>query len=86
MIGSMASVPLGWEDQPAGVQGVDLYGDAVHGALLAAGIQVMITPWPQRPDGRRWRRLVRVSAAAYNDLAQLERLAETLRGLLDRAP
>jgi isopenicillin-N epimerase len=85
MIGSMASVPLDWEQQPAGVQGVDLYGDRVHDALLAAGIQAMITPWPQRPDGGRWRRLVRVSVAAYNDLPQLERLASTLREILRSA-
>jgi isopenicillin-N epimerase len=85
MIGSMASVPLGWEDQPAGVQGVDLYGDAVHGALLEAGIQVMITPWPQRPEGGRWRRLVRISATAYNDREQMERLADALRGIVNRA-
>ena len=85
MIGSMASVPLDWEVQPAAVQGVDLYDDRVHGALLAAGIQAMITPWPQRPEGGRWRRLVRISVAAYNDLGQLERLAETVREILDRA-
>jgi isopenicillin-N epimerase len=83
MIGSMASVPLAWEDEPASVQGVNLYGDRVHGALLAAGIQVMVTPWPQRPEGLRWRRLVRVSAAAYNDRAQMERLATTLASVLD---
>ena len=83
MIGSMASVPLAWEDEPASVQGVNLYGDRVHGALLAAGIQVMVTPWPQRPEGLRWRRLVRASAAAYNDRAQMERLATTLASVLD---
>jgi isopenicillin-N epimerase len=82
MIGSMASVPLAWEDEPASVQGVNLYGDRVHGALLAAGIQVMVTPWPQRPEGLRWRRLVRASAAAYNDRAQMERLATTLASVL----
>jgi isopenicillin-N epimerase len=85
MIGSMAAVPLDWEDRPTGVQGVELYGDAVHGALLADGIQVMVTPWPQRPEGGRWRRLVRISAAAYNDLAQMERLADALRGIVNRA-
>jgi isopenicillin-N epimerase len=83
MIGSMASVPLAWEHEPASVQGVNLYGDRVHGALLAAGIQVMVTPWPQRPEGLRWRRLVRVSAAAYNDRAQMERLARTLAAVLE---
>lgn len=85
MIGSIASVPLGWEDEPASVQGVNLYGDRLHGALLAAGIQVMVTPWPQRPEGLRWRRLVRVSAAAYNDRGQMERLARTLTAALEAA-
>jgi isopenicillin-N epimerase len=85
MIGSMASVPLGWEPEPASVQGVDLYGDRVHGALLEAGFQVMVTPWPQRPEGQPWRRLVRISAAAYNDHPQLERLAGTLPDVLEHA-
>ncbi|HEX6128219.1 MAG TPA: aminotransferase class V-fold PLP-dependent enzyme [Candidatus Limnocylindria bacterium] len=85
MIGSMASVPLEPDPEPATVQGVDLYGDRVHGALLEAGFQVMVTPWPQRPEGRPWRRLVRISAAAYNDLSQLERLAHTLRNVVRRA-
>ena len=82
MIGSMASVPLDWEAEPASVQGVNLYGDRVHGALLRAGFQVMVTPWPQRPEGRRWRRLLRISVAAYNDLDQLSRLADALRLIL----
>ena len=83
MVGCMASVPLAWEREPASVQGVNLYGDRVHGALLEAGIQVMVTPWPQRPEGRRWRRLVRASAAAYNDRAQMERLASVLTAVLE---
>jgi hypothetical protein len=44
-------------------------------------MQVMVTPWPQRPDGGRWRRLVRISAAAYNDLEQYRRLAAALPAL-----
>jgi isopenicillin-N epimerase len=85
MIGCMASVPLPWEREPASVQGVNLHGDRVHGALLEAGIQVMVTPWPQRPEGGRWRRLVRASAAAYNDRGQMERLASVLASVLDSA-
>jgi isopenicillin-N epimerase len=82
MLGSMASVPLPWERTPGTVQGVNLYGDAVHGALLEAGLQTMITPWPQRPEDRPWRRLLRLSAAAYNDRAQFERLAAILPGVV----
>lgn len=78
MIGSMASVPLAAERDPAAIQGVALYGDPVHDALLARGMQVMVTPWPQRPEPGSWRRLVRFSVAAYNDLAQLERLASAV--------
>ena len=59
MIGSMASLPLGWEARARHRPDVDLYGDRVHGALLAAGFQTMIAPWPQRPQGRRWQRLLR---------------------------
>jgi isopenicillin-N epimerase len=82
MLGCMASVPM--PEEPAGgrVQGVDLYGDPVHDALLARGIQVLVTPWPQRPDGGPCRRLIRVSAALYNDLDQFERLAAALPHVL----
>jgi hypothetical protein len=63
MIGSMASVQLPFESGPGAVQGVDL-ADPLHDRLLEEfGIQVAITPWPQRPAGLAWRRLVRVSAA-----------------------
>jgi isopenicillin-N epimerase len=83
MIGSMASVPLAEITEPGGVQGVDLYADPVHAALLADGFQVMVTPWPQRPDGRPWRRLVRISAAAYNDTEQYARLASVLPAIVN---
>jgi isopenicillin-N epimerase len=85
MIGSMASVPLGWDDELGTDRDVDLYGDRIHGALLAAGFQTMLAPWPQRPQGRRWQRLLRLSAAAYNDLAQYERLAAALPDILAAA-
>ncbi|MEP6808470.1 MAG: hypothetical protein ABI978_07695, partial [Chloroflexota bacterium] len=78
MLGSMASVPLAIERRPGRVQGVELYGDPVHDHLAQLGMQVMVTPWPQRPDRGAWRRLVRISAAAYNELAQFERLATEL--------
>lgn len=82
MVGSMASVALPVVSGPAAVQGVDLYADPVHAALIAEGIQVMVTPWPQRPDGGPWQRLVRVSAAAYNDHDDMERLAAVLPGIV----
>jgi isopenicillin-N epimerase len=85
MIGSMASLTLGWQAQPGTDREVDLYGDRVHGALLAAGFQTMIAPWPQRPQGRRWQRVLRLSAAAYNDRAQYERLAAVLPEILAAA-
>lgn len=78
MLGSMASVPLPLEDRPGRVQGIELYGDPLHDSLAQRGMQVMVTPWPQRPDGSPWRRLVRISAAAYNDIGQFERLAAAL--------
>jgi isopenicillin-N epimerase len=78
MIGCMASVPLPIEAGPGQVQGVSLYDDPVHAGLRAQGIQVMITPWPQRPDGGPWQRLIRISAALHNDLSQFERLAAVL--------
>lgn len=78
MLGSMASVPLPLEDRPGRVQGIELYGDPLHDSLAQRGMQVMVTPWPQRPDGAPWRRLVRISAAAYNDIGQFERLAAAL--------
>ena len=78
MLGCMASLPLPLETQPGRVQGIELSDDPVHEALAGLGMQVMITPWPQRPDGGPWRRLVRISVAAYNDLEQYRRLAAAL--------
>ncbi len=86
MIGSMASVPLPEESAAGRVQGVDLYGDPIHDGLLARGFQTMITPWPARPDGGPWRRLIRISAALHNDLDQFERLASALLEVLTEQP
>jgi isopenicillin-N epimerase len=85
MIGCMASVPLPLETEPGRVQGIELYDDPLHAALMERGMEVMVTPWPQRPDGGPWRRLVRISAAAYNDLEDYRRLAEALSGVGVRA-
>jgi isopenicillin-N epimerase len=85
MIGAMASVPFPPSEEPFGVQGVDLYNDPVHAALLRDhGMQVVINPWPTRPAGGPWRRLIRVSAALYNDRSQFERLAEALPEVVER--
>jgi isopenicillin-N epimerase len=85
MIGSMASVPLPLETAPGRVQGIDLYEDEVHDRLARLGMQVMVTPWPQRPEAGPWRRLVRISAAAYNDLEQYRQLAAALPGAVGAA-
>ncbi len=85
MLGTMASVPLPVEMRPARVQGIELYDDTVHDQLGRLGMQVMVTPWPQRPHGGAWRRLVRISAAAYNDLSQFEALASALAGIVAAA-
>jgi isopenicillin-N epimerase len=77
-VGCMASLPLRFERPGTWVPEIDQYGDPVHDRLAELGMQVLVVPWPQRPDGGPWRRLVRVSAAAYNDLAQFERLAAAL--------
>ena len=79
MVGSMVTLALPLE--PATVpldNGVS--DDALHAALETQGIQVMVAPWPQRADGRRWRRVIRVSAAAYVGADDIERLARALPG------
>jgi len=43
------------------------------------GIEVPVYPWPAKP-----RRLLRVSAHAYNDIEQYERLAEAVCELLSK--
>lgn len=75
MLGSLASIPLpdgtGTEISPLGL-------DPLHTALFdQEAIEVPVMPWPAPP-----RRLVRISAQAYNDLGQYERLAAALPRLL----
>ncbi len=86
MVGCMAAVALPIETEPGRVQGIELYDDPVHDHLARLDMQVMITPWPQRPDGGPWRRLVRISSAAYNDLDQYRRLAVALAGAVGPTP
>jgi isopenicillin-N epimerase len=86
MVGSMASIALPGLVPGGRVQGISLYGDPVHDALLARhGIQVMTTPWPQRPNGGPWRRLLRISAAPYNDIGDYRRLAAVIPGVAREA-
>ena len=79
MIGAMVSLPLATtsEPRPSGT-----YADRVHAALLAVGIQVAISGWPQQPDRRPWRRLVRLSCAPYVDMDDVEALTAALRSVL----
>jgi isopenicillin-N epimerase len=81
MVGSMATVALPLE--PGNARADDgITDDALHAALEAQGIQVMVAPWPQRPEGGPWRRVIRVSAAAYVAIEDIERLAGAIPGAL----
>ena len=84
MLGTMGSIPLPVA-QPGSHPVEDLYGDPVHDHLEAHGLQVVVAPWPQRPDGGPWRRLIRISAAAYNEPADYRRLADALPGAIAAA-
>ncbi len=75
MVGAMISVPLPPTTEP---RSESTYADPVHAALLRAGIQVAVSAWPQQPDGRPWRRLVRISCAPYVGLDDIEALAAAL--------
>jgi len=76
MLGSLATVPL----PPQTVEpGAEPLTDSLplHRALVARGIEVPVFPFPRPPA--RW---VRLSAQVYNDLADVERLADALDELL----
>lgn len=71
MLGSLASIPLpdgtGTELSPLGL-------DPLHTALFEQdGIEVPVMPWPHPP-----RRLLRISAQAYNEPVEYEKLATAL--------
>lgn len=75
MLGSMAAVPL----PEQGTDPRDLASDPLSRAFREAGIQVVITCWPQRPaSGEPWHRVIRLSAAPYTDEGDLNRLAAVL--------
>jgi isopenicillin-N epimerase len=70
MLGAMAAIPLPDGDQ-----------DALQDALLFEhGIEVPIMPWPHPP-----KRLLRISAQLYNELADYEKLAAGIPSALSRA-
>ena len=84
MLGAMASVPVpSGSGAPTRDTGL-LYDEPLHASLIDRGIQVAIARWPRRADGGPSRRLVRVSAAAYNDIDDMRALAEALRELVAR--
>ena len=71
MLGSMAALPL---PDGSATTAASLYGDPLQDALLERhSIEVPVVPWPRPP-----RRLVRVSAQAYNEEGEYERLAAAL--------
>lgn len=75
MLGAMAAVPL-----PDGTSTTApaLYGDPLQDRLLFEhNIEVPIVPWPRPP-----KRLLRISAQVYNELAEYERLAVALKAML----
>ncbi len=70
MVGALAAVELpDGREPPTG----PLFLDPLQDALFARGIEVPIVPFPRWP-----RRLVRISAQAYNTMPQYERLAALL--------
>jgi len=85
MIGSMAAVPLAFEAAGAPLPGPAQYDDQVHAGLQRHGIQASVGPWPQQPNGERWRRILRISAAPYVDRADFALLARVLPGVLATA-
>jgi isopenicillin-N epimerase len=73
MLGSMAALPL---PDGTALDASALYGgDVLQDELLDKySIEVPLMPWPHPP-----KRLLRVSAQLYNELADYERLADALR-------
>lgn len=81
MIGSMASIPVpDLPDLPAPTAVSALELDALHDALFRDhAIEVPVVTCPEHPG-----RLLRISAQAYNELDDYERLAAALRTLAHR--
>jgi isopenicillin-N epimerase len=85
MIGSMAAVPLPGLEGSGSAPPIDVYADPVHVSLQRHGIQAAVSPWPARPDGRPWRRLLRFSVAPYVARQDIDRLARALPEAVDHA-
>jgi isopenicillin-N epimerase len=78
MIGSLASVPLPDGVVDSGGCGGPVRIDPLQDALFhRERIEVPVMPWPRPPQ-----RLLRISAQAYNESGQYQRLAEALPRLL----
>jgi isopenicillin-N epimerase len=77
MLGSVAAVPL--PERPSCHEEASPSGmDPLHAQLWESSrIEVPVFPWPAPP-----RRVLRISAQAYNHAAQYERLARALTTLL----
>lgn len=76
MLGSLASIPLPDRSGSGPVGAWDI--DPLQQALFTDHqIEVPIHPWPRPPH-----RLIRISAAIYNEEAEYAKLAGALRGLL----
>ncbi len=75
MIGSLAAVPVPDDGSFAPAQATSALSlDPLHEALHARGIQVPVLSCPAHPG-----RLLRISAALYNDRSDYEYLAQALR-------
>jgi isopenicillin-N epimerase len=81
MVGSIAAMRLPDDADPSAALDASTAISPTHRLQVDLrerfGIQVPVYHWPARP-----RKLLRISAQAYNSLAQYERLATALRSLL----
>ena len=73
MIGSLASIPLPDGSSEAPLQEPGFTFDPLQDHLFALDIEVPIVDWPAPP-----RRLIRLSAQAYNNVGHYDRLASAL--------
>lgn len=79
MLGSMVAVPMTVEMPGSPVPG-ERDDDPWHARLVERGFQVPVAPWPRNPVAG-WRRLLRVSVAPYNDIGDIDGLADAIAAL-----